>query len=49
MTNDATKNEILAFAQGSDGTFHSTGTLAILTLLMVAVEWFAHIRLHGSA
>jgi len=23
--------------------------LAILTLLMVAVEWFAHIRLHGSA
>jgi hypothetical protein len=23
--------------------------LAILTLLMVAVEWFAHIHLHGSA
>lgn len=23
--------------------------LAFLTLLMVAVEWFAHIRLHGSA
>jgi 6-phosphogluconolactonase (cycloisomerase 2 family) len=28
MTNDATKNEVLAFAQGSDGTFHSTGSFA---------------------
>lgn len=28
MTNDATKNEILAFAQGSDGTFRSTGSFA---------------------
>src|ERR1700749_544640 len=28
MTNNATKNEVLAFAQGSDGTFHSTGSFA---------------------
>ena len=28
MTNDATKNEVLEFAQGSDGTFHSTGSFA---------------------
>ncbi len=28
MTNDATKNEVFAFARGHDGTFHSTGSFA---------------------